>query len=468
MQENEKEKQVNNGIDEEPEVRPLDDGELRLVRASVAEDRKNRRRLTYYDNSDKAKLIRMGKRHKYVSAMLITLAVTVAIVIAALGVWGVAAVVNEIKSKSDYTYIIGDQTYTEKYKIMNRDGVVYVDMYKIADYTGMIRTGKVNDVKFTTDVGHYLRFEDGSSLAVINGSLVELGGTAVVNAQVCEIPFEFLAKAIGKNNGLKLTLNTTTNTVRVRRLMYEPDENKVIKPVEILFSPDAFSIIDAIIRPAEDVIYEYTIDVSPFLDSIDPPEIGKYLVLANKENPLGKDYQAPDLTELSRVETANNRKMYLCADAETALYLMMLDMRACGISDCYVTSAYRSYSYQVDLFEGYVKGHMENEGMTREEAEAAALEYSARPGTSEHQTGLCIDFMTSTMTELDESFEDTDAFRWLSENAYKYGFILRYPEDKVDTTGYKYEPWHYRFVGRTVAAEIHASDMCLEEYLKLN
>ena len=190
MQENEKEKQVNNGIDEEPEVRPLDEGELRLVRASVAEDRKNRRRLTYYDNSDKAKLIRMGKRHKCVSALLITLAVTVAIVIAALGVWGVAAVVNHFKTKSDYTYIIGDQTYTEKYKIMNRDGVVYVDMYKIADYTGMIRTGKVNDVKFTTDVGHYLRFEDGSSLAVINGSLVELGGTAVVNASVCEVPFE--------------------------------------------------------------------------------------------------------------------------------------------------------------------------------------------------------------------------------------------------------------------------------------
>ena len=72
------------------------------------------------------------------------------------------------------------------------------------------------------------------------------------------------------------------------------------------------------------------------------------------------------------------------------------------------------------------------------------------------------------IAKLDESFEDSEAFRWLSENAYKYGFILRYPEDKVDTTGYKYEPWHYRFVGRTVAAEIHASDMCLEEYLKLN
>ena len=76
--------------------------------------------------------------------------------------------------------------------------------------------------------------------------------------------------------------------------------------------------------------------------------------------------------------------------------------------------------------------------------------------------------MTNTMTDLDETFEDTAAFRWLSENAYKYGFILRYPSNKTDITGYKYEPWHYRFVGRTVAAEIYNSGLCLEEYLELN
>ena len=96
--------------------------------------------------------------------------------------------------------------------------------------------------------------------------------------------------------------------------------------------------------------------------------------------------------------------------------------------------------------------NFDNQAVTdrMQEVIAGAVDYAAR------------------IAELDESFEDTEAFRWLSENAYKYGFILRYPEDKVDTTGYKYEPLHYRFVGRTVAAEIHASDMCLEEYLKLN
>ncbi len=462
MQDNEKEK-----IQNETELPPLTENELKMLRASVREDRKKRKRLPYYDNSDKAILIRESKNHLPLTVVCIVLAVLVSALVTVLGVWGIVELVSNRENTDDYTIIIGDKTYTEKYKALNRDGVFYIDMYKIADYTGMIRTGQVNDVKFTTETGHYLRFEDGSKTAVINGNLVDLGGTSVVNAEVCEIPFDFLAKALVKNKGLRMSLDKKTNTVTVRRGMYEPDENDVSEPVEIMFTADAFSIIEAIIRPAEPVLYEYTIDVSPYLESIDPENVGEYLILANKQTPLGSDYTPTGLEEL-KVRTANNRQLYLCEDAATALYAMMLDMKANGITDCYVTSAYRSYSYQVGLFDGYVKGHMENDGMTREEAEAAALEYSARPGTSEHQTGLCLDFMTEDMSDLDESFENTDAFRWLSENAHKYGFILRYPEDKVDTTGYKYEPWHYRFVGRTAAAEIHASNMCLEEYLELN
>ena len=94
------------------------------------------------------------------------------------------------------------------------------------------------------------------------------------------------------------------------------------------------------------------------------------------------------------------------------------------------------------------------------------MTYSARPGTSEHQTGLCVDFMTNTMTELDNSFERSRAFEWLTENAYRFGFILRYPKDKEDVTGYNYESWHYRFVGRSAATVIHEKNETLEEYLE--
>jgi len=96
------------------------------------------------------------------------------------------------------------------------------------------------------------------------------------------------------------------------------------------------------------------------------------------------------------------------------------------------------------------------------------LKYSAKPGTSEHQTGLCVDFITDSMNNnLTNAFEGTAAFMWLSQNAYKYGYILRYPDDKKDVVYYNYESWHYRFVGRTAACEIYEKGICLEEYLEL-
>ena len=92
------------------------------------------------------------------------------------------------------------------------------------------------------------------------------------------------------------------------------------------------------------------------------------------------------------------------------------------------------------------------------------LSYSAYPGTSEHQTALCVDLITSS-GKLDVNFAQTEAFAWLSQNAYRFGFILRYPEGKEEVTGYSYEPWHYRFVGREAATDIHFGGLTLETYL---
>jgi D-alanyl-D-alanine carboxypeptidase len=133
----------------------------------------------------------------------------------------------------------------------------------------------------------------------------------------------------------------------------------------------------------------------------------------------------------------------------------------------YVTSADRSYAYQNNLFETYVKKYT-SVGMSREAAEAEVLKTSARPGTSEHQSGLCVDFITTSMTSLNnEDFEGTRAFEWLSKNAYKYGYILRYPEGKKAEVFYDYESWHFRFVGREAAPQIYFSGLCLEEFLAL-
>ena len=447
-----------------PSGAPLSEQELEMLRASVQSEKVDRSKLPHYDNSDKAKFFRYVKKNKTFAAAAVVVLVCIALVLTLCVVFAVKHANENRVNKDDFTIIVGNEKYTVKYKDAVRGGVLYIDVLRISKYADLIRTGSDDKVKFTSSENNYLRFENDSDTAVINGSLVDLGGVAKVTGEVCEVPFEFLKKAIGTENGIKLLLDTETNTVKISRRYYETKDKDVLLPVEIAFYTDSFEILQSIKRPSADAVYKYPIDVSAYMLSIDPADKNAYLLLANKETPLEEDYRPSDLKKL---ECRTNRDMELRADAADALYAMMLAMSADGVTDIFVTSAYRSYSYQQTLFEGYVKDHIEA-GMTPDEAKAEALTYSAEAGTSEHQTGLCLDFMTNTMTDLDETFEDTAAFRWLSENAYKYGFILRYPSDKTDITGYKYEPWHYRFVGRTVAAEIYNSGLCLEEYLELN
>ncbi len=117
----------------------------------------------------------------------------------------------------------------------------------------------------------------------------------------------------------------------------------------------------------------------------------------------------------------------------------------------YSVSAYRSYQDQDKIYQNYVQ----------KDGEEKARKYSAKAGASEHQTGLAVDINTCFTKD---HFENTKEFIWLCNNAYKYGFILRYPKDKEKVTGYIYEPWHYRYVGIPVATFIYQNKITFEEY----
>jgi len=207
---------------------------------------------------------------------------------------------------------------------------------------------------------------------------------------------------------------------------------------------------------------QFKTDLSAYEVYMNSPA-GSYLILVNKQNPIDESYVPDDLV---RVKDAK-KDITLVKTAEMALEAMFAEMRAVGFDDVFVTSAYRSFTYQNGLFEGYIQDEMRKDpSINREEAKARVLRYSAFPGTSEHQTGLCVDLMTESMRELDETFADHPVYDWLCENAWKFGFILRFPEDKIAITGYDFEPWHYRFVGREDAYRIADAGLCLEEYLQ--
>ena len=129
---------------------------------------------------------------------------------------------------------------------------------------------------------------------------------------------------------------------------------------------------------------------------------------------------------------------------------MQADAKAVGISIPLV-SGYRSYETQEKLHNKYVK----------KDGEEVANTYSAKPGESEHQTGLAFDIIKAGMTSDQPTL---DSWAWLAEHAHEYGFILRYPEGKESVTGYQSEPWHYRYVGVENAQKIHATGLTLEEY----
>ena len=146
-----------------------------------------------------------------------------------------------------------------------------------------------------------------------------------------------------------------------------------------------------------------------------------------------------------------------------ALQSMMDDARAAGLQPL-ICSSLRSRADQEQLFEQEVQNWLAR-GYTRENAEAQAAMWVARPGTSEHQTGLAVDIVDMSYQILDEGQENTPVQKWLMAHCAEYGFILRYPTNKSSLTGVGYEPWHYRYVGVEAAREIMGRGLCLEEYL---
>lgn len=204
----------------------------------------------------------------------------------------------------------------------------------------------------------------------------------------------------------------------------------------------SYSISEIIMRVNTSIDKEFYSSIK------ETPNPSDTLVLVNKYYKLPSGYEPDDL-----ITTSNNKSsVKMRKEASSALESMSNAMWDDDIK-ILLQSGYRSEDTQEYLYNNYVKSDGKEEADT----------YSARPGHSEHQTGLAID-LTMDGT-LEETFEDTLAFTWLTKNAHKYGFILRYPKDKVYMTGYMYEPWHYRYVGVEVATIIKNENLTFEEYL---
>lgn len=175
------------------------------------------------------------------------------------------------------------------------------------------------------------------------------------------------------------------------------------------------------------------------------------LILVNRSHYIPDDYQV-ELTQLSNGKKVDSR-IY------PELQQMFNDARADGLA-LFVREGYRTKEEQQQIMDDKISEY-KSQGYSGKESRKMAEEYVAVPDTSEHQLGLSVDINADT-----EKCSSHEVYQWLDENAYKYGFVKRYPADKTDITGISNEPWHYRYVGKKAAKIMKEENLCLEEYLK--
>ena len=190
------------------------------------------------------------------------------------------------------------------------------------------------------------------------------------------------------------------------------------------------------------------LDKEPYKDAKETTYLYKNYILLNKYNLVSKSYKPKNLVQVS---TEYAKENILLTEETKNQFILMAEAAKKENLTLYAISGYRDYTYQENLYNNYysIDGNKANE-------------YSSKPGHSEHHTGLAIDISNKTTSY--EEFDKTEEFKWMQENAHKYGFILRYPEDKTNETLYQYEPWHYRYVGIKISTYIKKHNISFEEY----
>lgn len=264
---------------------------------------------------------------------------------------------------------------------------------------------------------------DNTKIAIVDakGTITAISpGTCKVNVSSADNPAVNLTVMVNVTAKATTVATTTVTTKTTPKATVA-----TTKPTEQITQPEVTET-----QPTEPETEATTTEQ----EEVTPTYINNILIV-NKSYPLPKDYR-PDNDELTP-ETSN------------AFEKMRVDAQAEGLN-LYISSGFRSYEYQAQLYQRYA----DRDGYEKADT------YSARAGYSEHQTGLAFDLNT-----IDDSFANTPEGKWVAENCWKYGFILRYPKGKEAQTGYQYEPWHLRYLGEDMAKKVYDSGLCLEEYL---
>ncbi len=386
-------------------------------------------------------------------AILLVIAVIIALISRSCGI---------SENKDDFTVVMESKT-TVPYTDTVRNGTVYLNATTLAYFCHMTISGSYTELKLSSDSGAWAIFVPGSDTASVNGTTLTMSAPAVLDENELWLPCDFI---ISTFVGVTVKVDRSVNKIIVEREKLENSTEAKPLYADINFTVANLPVVSEDKIRKQIAAYVFKTDISTYEKYLDPSDDSRYLLLVNKSNALGSDYVPSHLISINTSLTLYGGDIQTDETVEKALEAMFAEMHAAGYTDIFISSGYRSYTKQSVLFNTYVSKEMNaDKSLTMAKAIEKVKNYSAVAGTSEHQSGLCVDLISSSMTDLDLTFAQNPAYTWLTDNAYKFGFILRYPENKVTTTGYSYEPWHYRFVGQYHAAAMRQNGMCLEEYV---
>ncbi len=430
---------------------------VKLTAEQIEINHINRRREKYYLQKRRKNALRV-----FVSRLALFFAVFVIMFALFAGIFYLNLTASDSEAASRYSYTIGDKKYSLSYDDAVREGRVYVNFNDIAELCDLSITGDADDMKFIVkgDETETIRFVADSRAVFVNGFEARLGSNSYVEGDNIFVPLDFVSAYL---KGITIDFDERAHKVNISKIITNLDENgKVPKGEEAVYSELSFLLQSPLglmpldekaeeLADAPDLGFVTTLDF--YEQYMNPGNTDEYLILVNRENKLTADHVPQDLTELASTRADGRNPQMMRFNAAMALEAMYKELRAAGFEDVSVTSGYRSYSYQESLYNSYVQAHGEEQAKT----------FSMPAGASEHQTGLCVDM--HNLPSADKAFANEPAYEWLRTNCWKFGFILRFPADKMDITTIDFEPWHYRYVGRYHAQRMYESGMCLEEYV---
>lgn len=446
------------GTNQGKPVRRAEPPRTKLTAEQIEINRANRRREKYY-----LKKRRAAALHTFLVRLGVFAVAFVILSLLFAGIFYLNLTSNDAESASRYSYTIGDKKYSLPYESAVRDGRVYINFNEIADLCGLAVTGTPEDMKFIVkgDDTETIRFVGDSRAVYVNGIETRLGSESYVSEGNIFVPLDFVSAYL---EGIAIDLDENSNKVTVSRIITNLDEKgKLPKGTEPVYSELSFLLKSPLglepLEADEESMGElpdmgFLTNMSFYEEFMNPGNTDEFLFIVSREHMLTSDYVPQDLAEVKDTRKETGRPTQLMRlNAAMALEAMFREMRAAGFEDVSVTSAYRSYSFQESLYNGYIKQYGEDYAKT----------ISMPAGASEHQSGLCADL--HNLPAADKAFAQEPVYEWLRTNCWKFGFILRYPEDKMEITLIDFEPWHYRYVGRYHAKNMYDMNYCLEEYM---